>query len=436
MSNASQFLPKYEQLLSLAQIVLVLVVLSFPIWSKNTFTISPTTESTDYHIDLTSDHENGGTSTAKWLSDGPDDGFYWQCNITHAIAYPYCSFLISFSHGIPPTGFDMSKVYSITLDYEYKSNQNDTIRIFLRSVEPGLTDPTDWNTLKYNQAEFRPSRYGSPLTLEQQDFSVAQWWLLAQDLPLEQSRVNFDEVFSFEIATGSDIQEGIKTFRLNSLTFNMQRISSENFYRLMVIVIISLLFMQILLRYYTLNRSYTDTRRLADTLSNQANRDHMTQVLNRRAFNSIFQIAQSEWRNGCVNYSLVLVDIDHFKKINDHYGHSTGDQVLIQFAEILKQHSRGNDTVARWGGEEFVMLLPHTDCQHAIASAKRVQAVIQQTKWPGDITVTASFGVETAKNTDSTETLFDRADNSLYQAKRTGRNQAHSSCLEADQGSE
>jgi diguanylate cyclase (GGDEF)-like protein len=122
-----------------------------------------------------------------------------------------------------------------------------------------------------------------------------------------------------------------------------------------------------------------------------------------------------------------MTDIDYFKKVNDTYGHLAGDQVLIYFAQLLKKCIRAYDLLGRYGGEEFVILLPETDNQLAVMIAERLRTFTEKTVLPvksHKISITASFGVS-SNNRDSElplEAILHRADQALYKSKQDGRN--------------
>ncbi|MCC2617125.1 sensor domain-containing diguanylate cyclase [Aestuariibacter halophilus] len=122
---------------------------------------------------------------------------------------------------------------------------------------------------------------------------------------------------------------------------------------------------------------------------------------------------------------VMMVDIDHFKKINDKHGHNVGDAALRHVADILKQEVRQLDTIGRWGGEEFVVLLPDVSRDHAMSVAERARQRIVDAPMPledGELSITASFGLAQGKTTRSLASLLADADTALYEAKRSGRN--------------
>jgi len=158
-------------------------------------------------------------------------------------------------------------------------------------------------------------------------------------------------------------------------------------------------------------------------LERLATRDPLTNCLNRRSF---FEQFDAQW-NSAKRYghplSAVMVDVDHFKSVNDSHGHSTGDQVLQKVAETLQYAARNTDIVARYGGEEFALLLPNTELPEAAVVAERIRQALAAMKFP-QLSITASLGVSAlSQNAASPQDLLDQADKSLYFAKRNGRNQ-------------
>ncbi len=122
------------------------------------------------------------------------------------------------------------------------------------------------------------------------------------------------------------------------------------------------------------------------------------------------------------NLGLILMDIDHFKQVNDNYGHQVGDKILIKIAEVLNNNIRKVDIVGRWGGEEFLIICPQTDEQGTFQLAENLRKAIVSCKFPEVGTKTASFGVTNYQNGDSPHQLLSRSDRALYKAKQNGRN--------------
>jgi diguanylate cyclase (GGDEF)-like protein/putative nucleotidyltransferase with HDIG domain/PAS domain S-box-containing protein len=155
-----------------------------------------------------------------------------------------------------------------------------------------------------------------------------------------------------------------------------------------------------------------------------ATRDSLTGCFNRRA---LFEKLQEAWESS-QRYqhplSLIMLDIDHFKSVNDNHGHGVGDQVLERVSQCIRDTVRNTDTVGRYGGEEFCIILPHTEIEAAKATAEKVRKAIEESH-PAGLDVTSSFGVsELALGAESPRQLVEQADQALYVAKSTGRNRS------------
>ncbi|MCH8501117.1 MAG: diguanylate cyclase [Aliidiomarina sp.] len=124
------------------------------------------------------------------------------------------------------------------------------------------------------------------------------------------------------------------------------------------------------------------------------------------------------------NMSIVLIDLDYFKRINDELGHQVGDRVLQEFADLVERHIRRSDIFGRWGGEEFLLICPETDDQQALAIADKIRFAVVNHRFSQSYGVTISAGVKDNQNVDSIDQLITAADRALYQAKASGRNQA------------
>jgi len=121
-------------------------------------------------------------------------------------------------------------------------------------------------------------------------------------------------------------------------------------------------------------------------------------------------------------FSLILIDLDQFKRVNDTYGHPAGDAVLQTIAEVLKDKTRQSDTVGRWGGEEFLVICPNTSLAGAVDAAEHLRRHVEQQRFPFVESRTASFGVASYQPGDTIAAIESRADKALYQAKESGRN--------------
>jgi len=154
-------------------------------------------------------------------------------------------------------------------------------------------------------------------------------------------------------------------------------------------------------------------------------RDSLTDLHNRRAYDEKIAETLTNMERYGTQASLLLCDIDFFKKINDTFGHKTGDLALKQLADLLRERLRENDFISRYGGEEFAIILPHTDLESARIAGQEIRAYIAQSVFSyknKKIPLTISMGISLFKPGDNATTVFERADKALYFAKNAGRN--------------
>lgn len=168
---------------------------------------------------------------------------------------------------------------------------------------------------------------------------------------------------------------------------------------------------------------------LARDLRFQATTDQLTGLYNRLKFDQALAAEMSRSMRYETSLSLVLYDVDNFKAVNDAHGHQIGDKVLIQLSRFVPSLLRNTDLLARWGGEEFVILIPGSDGEKAYQAAEKLRKAIAQVKFDEIGTVTCSFGVAQYVHGEAAETLISRADEALYRAKLNGRNQVELALL-------
>lgn len=160
-------------------------------------------------------------------------------------------------------------------------------------------------------------------------------------------------------------------------------------------------------------------RNLAET---KAITDKLTGLFNRTVIDSLLQIEMDRSNRNNKPLSILVFDIDHFKKINDKYGHDKGDYVLKTVADIVKITLRKSDYIIRWGGEEFLVILPETNLENAINVAEKIRFNIENYNFKNIGKVTVSLGATEIKKGENFDHAFKRADEALYMAKNKGRN--------------
>ncbi|VVN20755.1 hypothetical protein PS647_04341 [Pseudomonas fluorescens] len=171
-------------------------------------------------------------------------------------------------------------------------------------------------------------------------------------------------------------------------------------------------------------------KRYQDKIQAQAILDSLTELPNRRGFDLLAAQAMHEARREPKPLTALLLDLDHFKALNDTYGHLAGDQVLIGFARDLESCLRHSDIVCRWGGEEFIVLLKDTDGKTGLMIAEKIRQHVEEQRYAYNskaLHVTVSIGLTTQQPDDTLHSLLSRADHAMYRAKQTGRNRT---CVE------
>jgi len=166
----------------------------------------------------------------------------------------------------------------------------------------------------------------------------------------------------------------------------------------------------------------TELKKTEIELKEISRTDRLTKINNRLYTDDILENQFYRYKRDEEACSVILVDIDHFKSVNDNHGHLVGDNVLVEFARILGISIRKGDVLGRWGGEEFLIILPHTQLEEAIKLAQKLKKIINENNFPTIVNMSASFGVSTFVEHSSVDILIDTADKALYESKKNGRN--------------
>jgi diguanylate cyclase (GGDEF)-like protein len=386
----------------------------------------------DGQLSVYADSYEGGKSQA-WIVD--PNGMEWICDMIEEHRFPYCGFEFILAND-RQSGIDLSRYDHIRLWLDYQG-PTETLRVYLRNYDPAYSDPQQNDTTKYNQVEFNASRtQKGPIEFSMKDFFVANWWLVRYRIPPEQGRPQFDNIVVLEIQTGLALKYGEHRFRLQKVELTGQLLTTAQWYQIitgvwlmaaLMFFIVRLKALQAELKRKTLReQELTEINNLLDArsrdLEEKARLDPLTGAFNRQGLEEAMMQGLTEWRNEAKPLSIVMLDLDHFKQINDTYGHAAGDQVLSKVSALVQANIRSQDVFARWGGEEFVLVCRNTRLQEASLLAEKLRELIADTPLGPDGQVRASFGVATLRANETLEQIFARVDQALYQAKRSGRN--------------
>ncbi|QAY75597.1 GGDEF domain-containing protein [Sphingosinicella sp. BN140058] len=381
----------------------------------------------DYILNGYGDQAEKGSSTVSTDNDRP---LHWRCALKDGFQYPYCGYQLLFGGWGGVRGMNFAKVESISIDMSY-SGPGETIRFNLLDFDPRYSHKDRPDTFKPNKVEvFVRTGDRRVIEVRPEDFSVAEWWLTRFSMPPALSRPQFENIVSLDIQTGSWSAKGEHAFDVHSITFNRKLLSRAELYLVIlaawVIFAIAFLAMRLVRLAGDLKRrKRTEQAALAAARAAQesALTDALTSVLNRRGLVRGYEgltagVAPSS------AISVILIDIDFFKRLNDSFGHNAGDAVLVAFSSILSAQASEADLVGRWGGEEF--LIVHVGGRDdAMALAERVRGALHAYDFGACGTVTASFGIHTAPVEGADlDQMVGHADEALYTAKSRGRNRA------------
>jgi diguanylate cyclase (GGDEF)-like protein len=175
----------------------------------------------------------------------------------------------------------------------------------------------------------------------------------------------------------------------------------------------------------TLRDSNTELQDALEKMHGMATRDELTGIHNRRSIWEILEMEKNRADRGGAIFCVALFDLDHFKSVNDRFGHAAGDKVLKGFTDIVRKELRASDYFGRYGGEEFLLLLPQTTLGTAPAFAERIREFVEKGDWTkvsSNLRLTVSAGIAQYRSPEKMEETLQRADSALYRAKKAGRN--------------
>ena len=358
-----------------------------------------------------------------------------QCEVGNAATYPFCE--MHFALAPEPEGIDLSQfsVMRIWLDATGPEPRQQ-VRVALGNFNPAYSKPNNIETLKNHELVYIQQAANGHIEVPMDRMSVASWWIEEHNVPLEYAGTELQHVVAMDIETGANLQVGRHRIVVDRIELERKLVSPAMFRLGLLLVWLAAVsaFVGFQLLHYKgqLVESRRQQRILAQTIASLnarsesletlARSDPSTGLLNRAGLK--LGLEQLLRRHGLKLFpvAVIFVDIDHFKHINDSLGHATGDEVIAQVARHLHDHVTHDDLVARWGGEEFLLLCPGTDGEGARRIAERLRQGVERQHGPNDVAVTCSFGITTLAAGEDWLKAIERADQAMYEAKQAGRN--------------
>lgn len=397
-----------------------------------------------------SDIIQGGASTIDVDKSGTQ-GVRFKCNLIPQYEWPYCELKISLAHvdeqgnHHADIGYDLSEYSEIFLNMDYIGPAPERVRIYLRNYNEVYTDLVAGDdSMKVNELEYSPNLYPGGGFFNMSDFNVASWWSRLRELPPELQGLELTNVSLIEIASSGIAEYGEMQVHVKDISFRRLYITKENLLLSIVIMWLAAAFLYLIVQLRVHRISLANTRQQQTRLleithalkleKNEINRmikrDGLTGLRNRIGLSQHLASCENELRECNTPFSIIFIDIDLFKNINDQYGHNVGDDILIEFAQEIYKNIRIDDKLARWGGEEFILLCKKTSLEQALIIAEKICLHLSDNVFSHNLRITASFGVAQMHPQENTKNFINRADQALYQAKKNGRNQAQASTVD------
>ncbi len=401
-----------------------------------------------FNIYATKDAVAGGLSEAELSFE--EQSLMLDCDIKKSdYAWPYCGISVYTDVLEATKGIDLSSYHTIRLKINYEKggdvdNPKKELRLYLRNYNPEYSKPDDEYTIKYNGMQFSPAKFKGTIEIPIKNLQVMTWWLADNQVAIEHSAPEFTNITRIDIATGAATAMGKHRIVIDQIEFEGEYIAQETllFILLGSWVTLGLVFtlyemrkskaayLKAELRHRHLEKVNRSLRAQNYEFAELAHRDALTGALNRHAVQKWLeeQTRLVRWEHSSL--SIQYLDLDHFKMINDKFGHQMGDDILREFVMVVASSIDADDRLVRWGGEEFVVFCPENNIEQAIKKAETIRRNVANHLWVHGDPLTCCIGVAQLQNERVSEAMA-RADEALYIAKRNGRNR-----VEVNHGSE
>jgi diguanylate cyclase (GGDEF)-like protein len=373
-------------------------------------------------------------SRVQWVAERD---FHFRCHYTPQDDFGYqpCSLTFLLTRDRANTlGMDLRRFDSLRLDLAYQGASR-FVRVTVRSFDARFSRADDGNSARMQSVTLPVRDVAKPLVIGLSELTVPEWWIFQHSLPHEFNIASLDNAVAVAVDLPDRLNNGAPhEVRLRGLVLQGEWIRRETLYFAILCAWVAGALGVLGWRFSDLRHQHRRQRLQIDALTARTARlraehdglkrlaviDQLTGVLNRRGI----EHAIAGEAMGSHDIALLVLDIDHFKRINDTEGHEAGDLVLKRVATVIAENTRERDIVGRWGGEEFLVACIDCAPPHAATVAEKIRQRIEDSFFGSRqrIAVTASVGVAMMREGDSFPSAFRRADAALYRAKAGGRN--------------
>jgi diguanylate cyclase (GGDEF)-like protein len=422
MTEAEHRKPTQSAALLIVMLLTLLAVVGHRLLPERRLTIDGSKEGANFFLGQTGD---GPPADIKWIDRAH---LHYACRVPQATVWQSCNFGYMLATRIASEGVDLSRYKTLNLAIRY-TGKSQYVRVSIRNFDPRFSKIEDGNSPKFNFVNIPAKDLAQPIALSMSEFTVAEWWTTTYDHPRAYSQLDVSNaiVLNIDLQGNIDLAGSQHEFQVDKIEFVGDWISAEYWYLGILCIWMILGTTYGTSQWLLMRRAHRRQREKIHDLENEKEMyqklstiDALTGVMNR------YGIGQFIGALGItrVSASVIVIDLDHFKRINDQRGHAVGDRVLRTMGEILSSSMRNTDAVGRWGGEEFVLVCPGASLGEAADLAEKLRHRILQTNFiPEDpLSITASFGVATSGVDQGFDDAFRQADQALYLAKSRGRN--------------
>lgn len=368
------------------------------------------------------DSADGGSSVC--VLDTSGRGWRLEYDVRPGGSWAFCGIQYFFHNPDSTLGIDLSRYDTLVVDLEGFEGVNSSFQTQLKAMDTNIYRQGIPSSLKHHNMILFPevdtaSRNAMPLDR----FVLPPWWVARNKVPVRFLNPDRHDVRELEILTSADvIRLGKGSFGIRSLEFHGKWIHQDTLFKVLFAGWLFYVVAGLVMRLYRSIASIRSLQRQTSQLQELAEHDPLTRLHNRRGLEShLNALASRSIDPANPVMGVMMVDLDHFKTVNDTMGHDAGDEILRRMAKLIQEEMRPNNLAARWGGEEFILLLPGIPATRLLPAAEKVRARVESELQYEDFRITASIGIAHGR-VDEFESLAKRADEALYRAKAAGRN--------------
>ena len=413
MKNSLNWQPSQSAILLIGILLTLIALAAHRFLPERRFTLDPARKGVNFY--LTKGEET--LTQADWVDQSR---VHFKCHFAEQASGASCGYTYQLHlDNEVDKGVDLSRYRNLSLTIRYTGSAR-YLRVAVRDFDNRFSKRDDWNTTKFNSLNLQPKDLAETVSIDLHEFTVPEWWVAGYNLPRDLAQPDLRNAIAFSLYLQGEAAGSDHDVQVDKVEFSGDWISAEYWY-LGIILLWMIAFASFASsRWLRLRRQHSELQSEKDKFEKLSTIDGLTKVLNRHGIEKFVE----SLKGGNLPTSIIVIDLDHFKKINDHRGHYAGDRVLTNVGEILRSQTRNTDGLGRWGGEEFILVCPGASLSKASDLAEKLRHRIMTTNFiPEDpVSVTASFGVSTSPAGGSFEDAFQQADQALYLAKSRGRN--------------